>query len=369
MITIHYLDSDQALIELCEQIKSYPWIALDTEFMRQDTYFAELCLVQIATPDIIACIDALAIQNLSPLYEILFNPQQLKVVHSGDQDFEIIYHLTGKTPAPVFDTQIAAAMLGLGGQISYAALAKTLCNIELDKTQTRTNWQQRPLESAQLHYAADDVRYLCTLYEQMQLLLHQKNRYNWTLSESEKLSDPKHYKILPEHAWWKMKGLNQLHQDNLIIAQTLASWREHQAIQQNKPRKWILSDASIIEMCLQKPRNLATLSTIKGLSTPFLKHYGKIILEEIDNTLQSAPSNPLNLKPRQLLNSAQKKQLHQLKTWLHKKSESLEIAASLLATSKDLEQFVMGEHNIPLLNSWRYEVAGKEALQLLRLDL
>lgn len=363
---IHYLDTDAVLIEFCTHIKSSPWLALDTEFMRQSTYYAELCLIQVATPEAIACIDVLTIKNLAPLLKILFNPKQLKIVHSGDQDLEVIHDLTGEIPNPVFDTQIAGAMLGFGEQISYAALVKNLCSIELDKAQTRTNWAQRPLDTAQLHYAADDVRYLCDLYQQLERLLHEKSRYDWVQEESAKLTSPSRYDVSPEQAWTKLKGLNHLQQNDLIIAQALADWRERYAINRNKPRKWILADASIIEMCLQKPQSLIELSAIKDLSPSLVKHHGEVLLTHIDKALQQPKSAWPTAKLRHLLTASQKKQFRKLKAWLLEKSESLKIAAPLLATSKDLEQLVSGDHNTPLLSGWRYDIAGKEAILLLQ---
>ena len=229
MTAIQYIDTPQKLDELCRQIAKESWLALDTEFLREKTYYPKFCLLQIATPEWVACVDPIALNDLSALFEAIYNPAITKVFHSCRQDLEIFYQLTGKIPQPIFDTQIAAPLLGFQENPGYAMLVSSFLNINLSKAHTRTDWTVRPLSQAQLQYAADDVIYLCQIYQTMLKKLAELNRLDWLENDFAMLNDPELYDISPENAWLKIRGKNKLTGKQLSIVQTLAEWREQTA--------------------------------------------------------------------------------------------------------------------------------------------
>ena len=203
---ILYIDTPSGLDAFCTQIKTADWIALDTEFLREKTYYPKLCLLQIATPDTVACIDPIALDDLSPLLEIIFDEDIIKVMHSGRQDMEIFFNIHGRPPSPVFDTQIAALLLGYADQIGYANLVREMLGVELDKLHTRADWSLRPLSADQLQYAADDVVYLADIYQKMIAQLTAMGRLAWLNEDFERLASPDLYGNPPEHAWLKDVG-------------------------------------------------------------------------------------------------------------------------------------------------------------------
>src|SRR5215469_11566836 len=196
-----YVDTPQALESLCARLRGQPWIAVDTEFMRERTYYPELCLVQVATDEVVACVDPLALPSLEPLLKLLLDERMVKVLHAARQDLEIFFHLSGKVPQPVFDTQVAARFLGLPDQVGYGAAVQSLLGITLDKSHARTDWARRPLPPAALDYAADDVRHLRELYHRMQAELAARGRADWAGPELKALVDEKLYRPNPEGAW------------------------------------------------------------------------------------------------------------------------------------------------------------------------
>ncbi|MDD1624875.1 MAG: ribonuclease D, partial [Methylococcaceae bacterium] len=201
MTTIQYINTPDQLAKLCEQIKKEPWLALDTEFLREKTYYPKFCLLQIATPEWVACIDPIALPNLDDLFEAIYNPAIVKVFHSCRQDLEIFYQSTGKLPAPIFDTQIAAPLLGFQDNPGYAMLVSSLLSINLNKAHTRADWSKRPLTEAQIEYAADDVIYLCQIYQIMVQKLAELGRIDWLKHDFAELANPAHYTVAPEKAW------------------------------------------------------------------------------------------------------------------------------------------------------------------------
>jgi ribonuclease D len=220
-----YVDTPAALDSLCAQLADASWFALDTEFLREKTYYPKLCLLQIATPDVVACVDPLALDDLAPLLALLADRNITKVLHSARQDMEIFYHLTGSPHAPVFDTQIAAPLLGLADQIGYANLVKEMLGVTLDKLHTRADWSLRPLGEEQLRYAADDVIYLAALYQPLLERLQSHGRLEWLDEDFRQLASPELYAINPENAWLKVKGGNRLKGASLSILQALANFR------------------------------------------------------------------------------------------------------------------------------------------------
>ncbi|WP_338040190.1 ribonuclease D [Methylocucumis oryzae] len=236
---IDYVNTPEQLTQLCQQIRKVSWLALDTEFLREKTYYPKFCLLQLATPEWVACVDPIALPQLKPLFDELYNPAITKVFHSCRQDLEIFYQITGGLPTPVFDTQVAAPLLGFQDNPGYAMLVSSLLNVNLTKAHTRADWSKRPLTQAQIEYAADDVIYLCQIYQIVLQKLEELGRADWLKHDFAELSNPAHYQIQPEHAWLRIKGKNKLTGKQLSIIQSLAEWREATAQHEDKPKKLV----------------------------------------------------------------------------------------------------------------------------------
>jgi len=243
-----YIADTAALEAFCQTIQGSAWLALDTEFIRQTTYYPQFCLLQISNGVVAACIDPLAIDQLQPLLDIVYDPNIVKVWHAARQDLEVFQHRWQRIPSPVFDTQLAAAQLGYADQIGYADLVQTVCHIPLPKDQSRTDWMTRPLTVQQIRYALDDVVYLGALYLHLQAALTKAQQRQLAIQQAHLLL-PETYAPTPEEVWRKIKGHKRLNKDQLLILQRLATWREKQARQQDVPRQWLLSDRAMLAQC------------------------------------------------------------------------------------------------------------------------
>ena len=284
-----YIDTPSSLDAFCQQLGTAAWIALDTEFLREKTYYPKLCLLQIATPEVVACIDPIALDDLSPLLEIIFDESITKVMHSGRQDMEIFYNLHGKPPSPVFDTQIAALLLGYADQIGYANLVKEMLGIELDKLHTRADWSLRPLTADQLKYAADDVVYLADIYLKMTAQLTEMGRLAWLSDDFARLASPGLYGNPPGQAWLKVKGGNRLKGASLSVLQALAEWRETTAQQKDRPKGWILRDDALLDIARHRPSSMEALGKIRGLSDGLVRNSGKLLVKLVSEAAGRPP--------------------------------------------------------------------------------
>jgi len=277
---LELINDNASLMQLCKLLQGCAWLAVDTEFERESTYYPELCLVQVAGNGSVGLIDPLAITDLEPLYSLLYDTSITKVFHSARQDFEIFYHLKGKLPAPLFDTQIAANLRGYDDQIGYANLVKDVLDVDLAKSQTRTDWKRRPLSPEQLHYAADDVIYLGPLYE---LLLGKLTEFGQLPQLQEQclaLNRPELYEPDPESMWQKIKirEVKKFSDPSMAVFKHLASWRELTARRKNRPRKWIIKDHALVAIARELPADLDTLSRLDGIDTNVMKRYGNELL-------------------------------------------------------------------------------------------
>ena len=364
-MTIEYINRAEQLASLCQKISQQPWIALDTEFLREKTYYPKFCLLQIATPDWVACVDPLAINDLRPLLDTIYNPDIVKVLHACRQDLEIFYQLTGKIPEPIFDTQIAAPLLGFQENPGYAMLVSSFLNINLNKAHTRTDWSERPLSSDQIQYAADDVIYLCKIYKLMTEQLEKLGRLDWLISDFSLLNNIELYHIEPENAWLKIRGKNKLTGKQLSIMQTLTEWRERTAQQENKPRSWLLQDDFLLELAKLQPVTITELTKIRNISDRTINRYGKVLCEQIAVARERLPK-PLLDKER----LAKKSQHHEaildvLSAVVRIRADENALNPVILATRKDLEQLLLGEEDSLLLQGWRFNMVGKELQGLL----
>jgi len=281
-----FIDSDLDLTQHCEQLKGCSWLAVDTEFERVSTYYPELCLVQVGTGKTTAVIDPLAINHLEPLYDVLYDPSITKVFHAARQDLEIFFHIKGELPYPLFDTQIAVALLGYDKQLSYANLVNEILGVTLAKTQTRTNWKRRPLSYNQLEYAADDVIYLGQVYEFLLSRLNEAGKLSLLEEECKSLANPEIYQPDPNTMWQKIREAKRLEGKLLNVLQQLAAWREITARAENQPRKWILQDHTLVEMARSLPASPDDLSRINGVNERLLKRHGTALLEIIGTANQ-----------------------------------------------------------------------------------
>jgi ribonuclease D len=355
---------DQPGLELvCQHLRQEPWVALDTEFVRERTYYARLCLIQIATPDRLFCVDPLAIDDLSALLDVVYDSKIVKVLHSARQDLEVFYDLRGAAPAPVFDTQIAAALLGYEDQIGYATLVEQLIGVKLDKLHTRTDWSIRPLNIEQLDYAADDVRYLSTIYHQLTAKLNELGRSDWVSEECTRLTEPGLYANDPDYAYERIKKGRTLFPANQQVLRALAGWREHTAKTRNLPRSWVLRDATLLELAATQPTSREQLKNIKGIGAATLRKWGDDMLKTIADGQTMAPSSQWH-KPIPLTR-AQIELSRRMLALVKSCADEQGISPALLATRKDVQALIRGERNIALLTGWRRQVVGETLLKVL----
>lgn len=362
---ILYVDNNEKLHQLCESIKNAPLLILDTEFIREKTYRAKLCLIQIATDDIVACVDPIALTDLSPLMDIINDESKLKILHSARQDYEIFYDLNNKLPQPIFDSQLAASLLGYGEQVGYGSLVEKVLGVQLDKAHTRTDWSNRPLNQAQIRYASDDVYYLRQLYPLLKKQLVDQGREKWLDEEFAALCKPNLYVTHPKDAWNKVKGINRLRPRQLAAAINISEWREEMAIEKNRPRRWILADDILLAAAQLLPKNLSQLETIVNIKKATIDNSGEIILSCIKQALDLEQDDlPSTTKPKRL--SADQEIIADfLMTQIKLVAKEQSISPANIANRKMIEKLINGETDNPLLSGWRYQLAGKIIQELL----
>ena len=370
MTSIQYIDTPGQLATLCEQIKKEPWLALDTEFLREKTYYPKFCLLQIATPEWVACIDPIALPQLESLFDAIYNPAIVKVFHSCRQDLEIFFQWTGKLPSPIFDTQVAAPLLGFQDNPGYAMLVSSLLSVNLNKAHTRADWSKRPLTEAELEYAADDVIYLCQIYQIMVQKLTALGRIDWLKNDFAELTNPALYKVDPETAWFKIKGKNKLTGKQLSIIQTLAQWREKIAQAEDRPKSWLLRDELLFDLAKLQPETVQELANVRGINERSVNRYGKELCQLITAAKNRSPI-PLHEKDRSAKKTQQEEAILDILTALVRvRAEENALNPTILASRKDLEELLSnGDDECPLLHGWRYTMAGKELVGLLKGEL
>ena len=364
-MTVPLIDTPEALAALCRDLASASWIALDTEFVREETFYAQLCLIQVATADRVTCIDPLAVPDLTPLLGLLADPAIIKVFHAAGQDLEIFSGLMPHPPAPVFDTQLAATLLGHGEQIGYAALVERDLGVVLDKSQSRTDWRQRPLTAEQLAYAADDVRYLAQLYPAQRDMLRSKNREQWLDEDFAALSDPARYLLDPEHAWRKVKGSAQLKGVQLAVLAELATWREHRARDTNRPRRWVLSDEVMIDLSRQMPQQATALGRLRGLPPAVRERHGDTLLTCIARGRARAREDWPKLPIRRRLDAQMEPTVDLLLAVIREAGNQHDISAPTLGGRKDVEALILDDPDCALCHGWRERIVGATLRRLL----
>lgn len=350
---------------LVEQIKDAQWLALDTEFMRESTYYPKLCLIQIATEKVCACIDVLALDDIDPVLDELRQPNRVKIFHSARQDLEVIYTTYQIIPTPIFDTQIAASLLRPSEQISYGELVADTLSVDLSKSQSRTDWSRRPLSDAQLTYALDDVRYLGKVYEDLQRELSAKKRLAWLEEECTSLCKLDNFTIEPEHTWKSVKGVSKISNTGLPYIKQLATWREITAQQRNLPRQWILPDRAITDIVQLDTLTSSSIIDYLQSEQPKVKKLIGAIVEEMDKTMPSIAAEEAQEVTRdRRLSRQQQEQVKQLMQFVRDRADQLGATSSLLANRKSIEKLVRGESS-RVTQGWRKQLFGDDLLKLL----
>jgi len=367
---VQYIDTPAALEGLCTQLRGEPWLALDTEFLREKTYYPRLCLLQVAAPGLVACIDPLALGDIAPLLDVLYREDTIKVLHAARQDMEIFFHLRNALPSPVFDTQIAALLLGFPDQIGYGNLVKETLGIDLEKLHSRTDWSRRPLSDAQIHYAAEDVFYLAQVYQHLVEKLSGLGRLDWLSEDFERLTHVELYNNDPENAWLKVRGVNRLKGAGLAVLQALAEWRETVARDQDRPRGWLLRDDELIEIARHQPATPAALGAIRGVHERFIEKHGDRLLELIAEARGHAPK-PLPSTERPLrLSPLQDALVDAMTAVVRVSAAENALNPAVLASRKLLEKLVAnGATDNELLHGWRGQLVGKRLQALLAGEL
>ncbi|HID46247.1 MAG TPA: ribonuclease D [Chromatiaceae bacterium] len=361
-----FIDNAQQLQKFADKAADSDWLAVDTEFLRERTYFPKLCLIQIANGELAAAIDPLALDDLGPLRELLMNPHIEKVFHAARQDMEIFLNEWDVLPRPLFDTQPAAALLGLGDQVGYGKLIQQVLKTELPKDHSRTDWSRRPLDKAQLRYALDDVIYLGQAYLKMKSQLERAGRLSWLDAEFRTLTSRQTYSLDPMDMWKKVKGRQHIKGVKLAILQALAAWREKQALAKNLPRRWILKDDVLLEIARRAPKNTQELEHVRGVETGFVKKSGKTILELIEKARQLPKDQwPRDKHPTTRPTPQQEATLDLLGAALRLIAHEAGLSPQVIASRKDLLALLNNEENSPLLRGWRKSLAGEPLQELI----
>jgi ribonuclease D len=365
---MHNLISDNAaLAAFCQSLAAEPFVTVDTEFLRENTYWSKLCVIQIGGASKAAAIDALAPGiDLAPVFDLLANPNVLKVFHAARQDLEIFFQLMQQVPAPLFDSQVAAMVCGFGDSIAYDRLVQALTGAEVDKASRFTNWAERPLTDAQIDYALGDVTHLRKVYTALAQKLEETGRTHWLADEMAILADPASYQTDPDQAYLRLKS-RTTKPKFLAVLQQVAAWREREAQSRNQPRNWVVRDDTILNIAAQAPTTLQALGRVRGLGKGQAEgRLGREILEAVQAGLD-LPSNqrpqPRSPQPEGARATAA---ADLLKVLLKACCDHQGVAPKLIANSTDLDRLSAGERKgIAALDGWRREVFGQHAIDLM----
>ncbi len=359
------ITSTDALAAACSRLASHPFVTVDTEFMRETTYYPKLCLIQMASPEEGILVDPLAPGlDLAPFLNLMNNERVLKVFHSARQDLEIVWNLGGIIPHPLFDTQVAAMVCGYGDSVSYEQLVNDLAKARIDKSSRFTDWSRRPLSDAQLAYALSDVTHLIKVYEALEKQLNENGRHGWLDEEMAVLTSPDTYRADPEEAWRRLAGRMRKPREIAVLIE-VAAWREREAQARNVPRSRVLKDDAVIDLAVSAPRDAEALGRLRSLPSGFERsRAASDILAAVERGLARDPKTvPAPERRRLRPNSGAVVEL--LKVLLKAVSEKEGVAAKIIATVDDLEAIAESDQaDVPPLRGWRRELFGEKALAL-----
>jgi ribonuclease D len=354
------------LAALCTRLSAHPYVTVDTEFLRETTFWPKLCVIQLASEDEAAAIDALADGiDLTPFLDLMRNPAVLKVFHAARQDIEIIWKMSGCTPQPLFDTQVAAMVCGFGDQVSYEQLAGSLANAKIDKSSRFTDWSRRPLTEAQTVYALADVTHLRTVYKKLAAKLEKSDRTQWLGEEIAFLTAIETYEQKPENAWLRLRSRARKPRD-LAILMELAAWRELEAQSRDVPRSRVLKDDTLLDVAQAAPDSIEALGRLRSVPQGYERSKtGLDILACVTRVLERDPATyPRPERDRPVTNGASAV-VQLLKVLLQSVSERHHVAAKMIATVDELEQIASNDNaDVPSLKGWRFELFGQQALDL-----
>lgn len=361
-----YIANQENLVAFVKRASNSPVLAIDTEFLREKTYYAKLCLLQMATVDETAIIDPFAVKDLRVLAPLLQNEGIVKLFHAGGQDLEILLRETGVLPRPVFDTQIAAALMGHTQQIGYASLVHAECGVSLKKIDSYTDWSRRPLSDSQMQYAAEDVIYLPQLYDKMTEALAAKGRLAWLDRDFNELSDPARYDAKEQTRFRRLKRVSQLTRCQLAGARAFAAWREYEAQRRDVPRKWIVTDEQIVEACKREARSIDELFMVRGmsdkLSTKDAREVVGLLVEAFTSQSSTWPELDRCGKSEPNVDA----QLDLMTALVRLRARQNDVAFPTLASHDELARIARGYcEDSDLLKGWRRNLVGEELLELL----
>ncbi len=361
------IETTKDLKALVDELRGVPYLALDTEFMRDQTYWPKLCLMQVAAPGgAAAIIDPMAEGiDLSPFFELIRSQNIVKVLHAARQDIEIFWHQGGVIPDPLFDTQIAAMVCGFGEAASYETLVRRLTKAELDKSVRFTDWSRRPLSARQLDYALADVTHLCEVYEALAKELHRTNRESWVKEEIAALKDSDLYELDPSNAWKRLKP-RTANKRFLAILVSIAAWREREAQTRDVPRNRVLRDEALLEIAAHPPDSAEGLERIRAVPKGFAaSRSGKALLDAIGKGKVAQPPQPVEPERQRRRREPSSSAIDLLKTLLRLRAEEARVAPRLIANSEDIERLAAFEDDgVAALHGWRAEVFGKDVIAL-----
>ncbi|MDF2996176.1 MAG: ribonuclease [Xanthobacteraceae bacterium] len=360
------ISSTSDLAGACERLARHPFITVDTEFLRETTFWPKLCVVQLASAEEAVVVDAIAEGlDLAPFFELMANEQVLKVFHAARQDIEIVWHLAGIVPHPVFDTQVAAMVLGHGDSISYDQLVQRLTGHVLDKSLRFTDWSRRPLSAAQIAYAEADVTHLRDVFVKLDADLAKRGRSEWVSEEMAVLTSPDTYRQEPEHAWERLRSRARKPRELGVLIE-VAAWREREAQGRDMPRSRILKDEVIGEIASQQPTTPERLAQLRSIPKGFERsRAGEQILEAVKAGLARDPKTLPRIERDRPLSNGASATVELLKVLLRMTSEQHGVAAKIIATVDDLEQIASeDEAEVGAMRGWRRELFGERALAL-----
>ena len=364
-----YISTYDELSAFCERAARFDAIAVDTEFLRERTYHPRLCLVQVATPDECVVIDVIAIDNLAPLAILMRDESTVKVFHACSQDMEVLNYTLGALPAPIFDTQVAAAFLGERMQTSYNGMVHTFCGVTLPKSESLTDWSRRPLTPEQIEYALDDVRYLIKAYDVIMERLELEGRVSWVLDEIKPLTDRSHYVVDRRVAFKRVKRISSLTRRQLAVARELAAWREARAEYSNIPRKWLMSDEVLIALSKRPPHDAASLRRVRG--TEQLSDADVTGALSVIARGESCPADkyPFIARAHKPASPELESVIDLMYALIRLVGERSGVATAMIASRDDLVEYVDRPQDSPLREGWRFELVGTLIDDLLNGDI
>lgn len=359
------LTSTDDLAAACARLARHPFVTVDTEFLRETTFWPKVCVIQLASPEEAFAVDTLVEGlDLSPFFELMADERVVKVFHAARQDLEIIWRLARLIPAPLFDTQVAAMVCGFGDQASYVELVKAIAKQSLDKSSRFTDWSKRPLSSAQIDYAIADVTHLRQIYTHLRARLERSNRLDWLADEMRTLTSPETYEQSPENAWERLRHRVRKPRD-LAVLMELAAWREAEAQGRDVPRSRVLKDDMLIEIALAAPRTQEALGSLRAFPRGLERsRAGADIVAAVERALARDPATLPRIE-REKRGGSSGATVELLKVLLRQVAEETGVATKMIATVEDLEAIAADDGaDVPALSGWRRAIFGEKALQL-----